>query len=253
MLKENANLTWAQDLGADTELLSGDFYIPFGRSTSHQLWSSAMVITPTLRGLFGISVDAQTKTITVNPHLPAGWSHIPVEVKRISVPGGSLSVTFVIESYGMRAMLRSEGVSDWKIKTDVSGSHVDKIDKRELLIPIGAVQIVPIADADPPIPNFGSRTHLWRVIREEWHAKSVTLLIEGEGGQTAEFSIRHPLTPLKLDVSDGLSNHAYEGQPGASLLSVGIGDPTDASAGSSLRVNFPPGEGWKTMTVTLSW
>jgi glycogen debranching enzyme len=70
MLMENANLTRAQDLGADTELLSGDFFVPFGRSTSHQLWSSAMVITPTLRGLFGISIDAQTKTITVNPHLP---------------------------------------------------------------------------------------------------------------------------------------------------------------------------------------
>ncbi len=71
MLMENANLTRAQDLGAVTELLSGDFFVPFGRSTSHQLWSSAMVITPTLRGLFGISINAQTKTITVNPHIPA--------------------------------------------------------------------------------------------------------------------------------------------------------------------------------------
>ena len=61
MLMENANLTWAQDLGADTELLSGDFYVPFGRSTSHQLWSSAMVITPTLRGLFGISMDCPSQ------------------------------------------------------------------------------------------------------------------------------------------------------------------------------------------------
>jgi hypothetical protein len=68
LLMENANLTRAQDLGAHTELLSGDFYVPLGRSTSHQLWSSAMVITPTLRGLFGISIDAATKTITVNPH-----------------------------------------------------------------------------------------------------------------------------------------------------------------------------------------
>ena len=73
LLMENANLTKAQDLGAVTELLSGDFFVPFGRSTSHQLWSSAMVITPTLRGLFGIDIDAQTKTITVNPHLPASW------------------------------------------------------------------------------------------------------------------------------------------------------------------------------------
>ncbi len=84
MLMENANLTRAQDLGADTELLSGDFFIPFGRSTSHQLWSSAMVITPTLRGLFGISIDAQTKTITVNPHLPASWDGAAVKHVRLT-------------------------------------------------------------------------------------------------------------------------------------------------------------------------
>ena len=79
LLKENANLTHAQDLGSVTELLSGDFFVPFGRSTSHQLWSSAMVITPTLRGLFGISIDAQSKTITINPHLPATWDHATVK------------------------------------------------------------------------------------------------------------------------------------------------------------------------------
>ena len=73
MLMQNVDLTWAQDPGAVTELLSGDFYVPMGRSTSHQLWSSAMVFTPTLRGLFGINLDAATNTITVNPHLPANW------------------------------------------------------------------------------------------------------------------------------------------------------------------------------------
>ena len=86
LLKENANLTWAQDLGADTELLSGDFYVPFGRSTSHQLWSSAMVITPTLRGLFGVTIDAQSKSITVNPHLPASWDH--ATINHLPLPTG---------------------------------------------------------------------------------------------------------------------------------------------------------------------
>ena len=45
-LRQNADQTSTQDLGAITELLSGAFFQPFGRSTSHQLWSSAMVITP---------------------------------------------------------------------------------------------------------------------------------------------------------------------------------------------------------------
>jgi glycogen debranching enzyme len=45
-LMQNADLTWAQDLGSVTELLSGAYFQPFGRSTTHQLWSSAMVLRP---------------------------------------------------------------------------------------------------------------------------------------------------------------------------------------------------------------
>ena len=82
-LMQNLNLTWQQDLGAVTELLSGDYFVPFGRSTSHQMWSSAMVITPAIRGLFGLSFDAEAKAIVVDPHLPATWQgatlhHVPV-------------------------------------------------------------------------------------------------------------------------------------------------------------------------------
>ncbi len=81
-LMQNADLTWAQDPGAVTELLSGQFFAPLGRSTSHQLWSSAMVISPVMRGLFGLEWDAAGKKLTVTPSLPADWDkaklhHVP--------------------------------------------------------------------------------------------------------------------------------------------------------------------------------
>ena len=66
-LMQNADLTWAQDPGAVTELLSGQFFAPLGRSTSHQLWSSAMVISPVLRGLFGLDWDAAASKLTSRP------------------------------------------------------------------------------------------------------------------------------------------------------------------------------------------
>jgi len=59
---QNADLTWAQDLGAVTELLSGEFYRWLGRSTSHQLWSSTRVLTPAIRGMFGLEWNAAEKT-----------------------------------------------------------------------------------------------------------------------------------------------------------------------------------------------
>ncbi|HTD53741.1 MAG TPA: hypothetical protein VK670_00060, partial [Silvibacterium sp.] len=42
-LRQNADLIWSQDLGSATELLSGQFFQPLGRSTAHQLWSAAMI------------------------------------------------------------------------------------------------------------------------------------------------------------------------------------------------------------------
>src|SRR5207245_960013 len=89
-LMQNANLTWAQDLGAVTELLSGEFFRWFGRSTSHQLWSSAMVVTPTLRGMFGLEWNASDHMLTVTPNLPAQWndatiSGVPLGDSRVGI------------------------------------------------------------------------------------------------------------------------------------------------------------------------
>ena len=92
-LMENADLTTAQDLGAVTELLSGAYFVPFGRSTSHQLWSSAMVITPVLRGMFGVTVDGLGHTVTVEPRLPADWGSAEVNGLRVGDSVCSLRYT----------------------------------------------------------------------------------------------------------------------------------------------------------------
>ncbi len=254
ILMENANLTRAQDLGSITELLSGDFFVPFGRSTSHQLWSSAMVITPTLRGLFGISIDAQTKTITVNPHLPAGWDRREEEVKNIQVPGGSLSLLFDAHSYvgNLRVVLYKNGVEGWTLRSGVVGSRMEKYAQNGLLLPLPPVRISGLEEGSPAV---GSRTATPRIVKEEWHPNTVSLQVEGPAGSSAHYLVAHRDSKvLKLEVSDGLSNRAEEGHPGALLTALGIGDPENIpDMGSDLQVNFPPGEGWKTITVTLTW
>ena len=45
-------------LGRTTEVLSGDYYTQLSTSTPHQIWSSAMVISPLLRGMMGLEVNA---------------------------------------------------------------------------------------------------------------------------------------------------------------------------------------------------
>ena len=91
-LMQNANLTWAQDLGSVTELLSGDFYQPLGRSSSHQMWSSAMVISPLLRGLFGLDWDALHHTLRTVPHLPAEWDS--AGLKNVPLGNGFADISY---------------------------------------------------------------------------------------------------------------------------------------------------------------
>src|SRR2546425_3352931 len=86
-LMANALLTYTNALGYVTELLSGDFNAPFGRSSHHQVWSEAMVITPTIRGLLGLEAAAGGKELRFEPQLPANWDQ--VEVRNVKA-GNSL-------------------------------------------------------------------------------------------------------------------------------------------------------------------
>jgi glycogen debranching enzyme len=82
-LSANASLTYTGALGYVTELLSGDFDTPFGRSSHHQIWSEAMVISPALRGLFGIELMDGGRTVRFAPQLPANWDYATVRNVRV--------------------------------------------------------------------------------------------------------------------------------------------------------------------------
>ncbi len=270
MLMENANLTTAQDLGAVTELLSGDFNVPFGRSTSHQLWSSAMVITPILRGLFGIDIDATTRTITVNPHLPASWTR--ASVKNIPVPGGTVSLAFSSADGQLDIRLISSGTESWRLKSGQvreapEATASTRISKTMRMTSEGAVRFsLPAIEIDqtlssldtaiaadnvvtnlpnqPPPP--GARTSRLRVLRSAYEGRKLTLDVEGLAGSEGIVSVirRGKFIPKLQDQSAE--------SPGAVNAKLLIPDE-DPSGPIPLVLHFPPGEGWKTITVTLSW
>ncbi len=231
MLMENANLTWAQDLGADTELLSGDFFVPFGRSTSHQLWSSAMVVTPTLRGLFGIDIDAQSKTITVNPHLPANWDH--AEIRNLRVGAQKVDLSFV-RSKGETMVTINGGQTGVRLisaqNPGLAGDNVRVV--REL------VEVVPFFRKPTP----ADQTQSIRVLAESYFAHQLSLTLEGPAGSHLELplALSAPAPKLRADgaVLEGQQHREDGGKP---------------VAFPSVAVSFPPGEGWKTVVVTLTW
>ncbi len=138
-LMQNADLTYAQDLGAVTELLSGEFFQPFGRSSSHQTWSSAMVLSPALRGLFGLGWDASHNRLNVDPHLPAAWDHATLH----NVPLGQARLDLDYRRTGKSIVVRAS--------SDVELCHAGKCAMRELAIPIDSEE--PSAPHSLPTPG----------------------------------------------------------------------------------------------------
>jgi glycogen debranching enzyme len=271
MLKENANLTWAQDLGADSELLSGDFFVPFGRSTSHQLWSSAMVITPTLRGLFGIEIDAQKKLITVNPQFPAGWDH--AEVINLQLPGGPASLYFVRKGE-MLEISHSNLEDSWKVVSKMPGAKATKVDELRiggkriadggdgLLIPLPGYELdAQMTTFGPNVKEEilpagtmalpGARTEKFRVLSTHYEGRKLVVEVEGRAGSDGALSLIHNRadtskhaveSALKVDAENGTAQVASRDDTGM-----------NPQAPRGLFLHFPAGEGWKTMKVTLSW
>jgi glycogen debranching enzyme len=222
-LMQTANLTTAQDLGAVTELLSGDFFAPFGRSTTHQLWSSAMVITPAVRGLFGVSFDAATHTLTVDPRLPAQWDHATLHNLRLGDRTVDLHYERTPQGWGVRAEVKDG--SAITLRSTVAGAKVSA--HGVLDVPTPGVEVGLDYGADGALPLPGARTSMLKVLRQEAGPRSLTLLLEAEGGSTQTLFLR---------------------QRGRIHAEGGTMTPE-----GKLAVHFPAGEGYVRQQVTLRW
>jgi hypothetical protein len=224
-LMQNANLTYAQDLGSVTELLSGQFYQVLGRSTAHQLWSSAMVISPVLRGMFGLEWDAAHRTLTVTPHLPADWTH--ATLRQLPFARGHLNLSFVRHGQDLTVEASGDAAGDLILRSRAAGATVEH---NTLHIPLPAVEVT-VAQHLPP---FGNETQQLKVLNEEQRAHHLTLTLAAQGSSQQTLQLRENAPNLHL-----------HGQ------NVTIGDPENGLR--TLTVMFPPAEGYKTRTVQLSW
>src|SRR5580693_2554491 len=221
-LMQNADLTWAQDLGAVTELLSGEFFRWFGRSTSHQLWSSAMVVTPTVRGMFGLEWSASEGTLTITPSLPAQWS----EAKIAGVPIGQSRVGVELRRNGsaLSVRLTGDGSKAIKLRSRAGGA---RIENGELRIPLPAAEV----GIEHGLPEAGAITSQMKILdqRESQHALQLRLSALANSNQQLSLSLNDPKIHLRTDGAEVSANF------------------------SQLQIHFPPGAGYVEKVVTLSW
>jgi hypothetical protein len=91
-LRANALLALDGSLGHVTEVLNGDYHEPLSTSTPQQIWSAAMIVSPLLRGLFGLETNAAACEITLTPHIPSDWSSFGIQ--NVEVGATTLAIRF---------------------------------------------------------------------------------------------------------------------------------------------------------------
>jgi len=217
-------LTYTNALGYVTELLSGDFNAPFGRSSHHQVWSEAMVVTPTIRGLLGLEAGAGGKELRFAPQLPANWDQ--VEVRNGAV--GNTRYDFNLSRVAGRMTIRTKRTASNavaapdKIRFTIApafplDAHVRAVTVQGRRVKFktsqtGDVQVVPVSfDMDQEsvevvfsynegtdvyveqeIPGPGTMNQGLRVLHSRADVAGLHLVLEGLGGRYYPLLVRGP-------------------------------------------------------------
>jgi hypothetical protein len=224
-LMQNVDLTYAQDLGGVTELLSGAYFQPFARSSSKQAWSSAMVVTPAVRGLFGVEADALSRVLRVSPHLPLAWEQASLRNVRIGDTkldvrlwrsGGELRVEAQAAQPAVLC-LTSASLAD-------AGPCADGPRRQwQMRMALPPVEL----EVPHQLPLPGARTAQLKVVDHRIQPARVLVALEAPGG--ALHQLRYRLN-----------------RPGARISGA-------QAEGGTLTLNFPPGDGYQTLVVSFEW
>ncbi len=90
-LRAIAHTTFDEALGRNPEVISGRLYKPLDTAVPQQFFATSMILTPLLRGMMGLEVDAPAGTLTVAPWVPPG--HEQLRVQKLAVGGVRLDLS----------------------------------------------------------------------------------------------------------------------------------------------------------------
>jgi glycogen debranching enzyme len=214
-LRANA-LLFDSPLGHFTEVLSGDYYTTISYASPHQIWSAAMVISPMLRGLFGLNVNALTHTVTLTPHLPYSWDSATIS----NVKVGEANLSFTIRrsdssiqletknsgkhavdvefspAVSMRAQVSGVEVGGHSIKSLVKQSTTDQHATISISAAPGTTSVLLTVRNDfgidyaPALPPYGAKSRNLKIISQRWSADRNTLTLQVSGRAGRHYSLR---------------------------------------------------------------
>jgi hypothetical protein len=214
-LRANALLGLDGALGHFTEVLSGDYYQSFATSSPHQIWSAAMVISPILRGLFGLQIDAEKHLVMLEPHIPADWTSVAMH--NVRVDGASVNLDYKKTSDSISIEATRTGSGDcWvefspgvSLRTEIVGVELNgrplafKVqananDQHVLVrfpVYVGPNSLVIRMKNDfgltlsSELPPLGSASRGLRVISESWNPERNRLTLDVSGRAATRYEL----------------------------------------------------------------
>jgi glycogen debranching enzyme len=248
-LRANSLLALDGSLGHVTEVLSGDYYQPLSTSSPQQIWSAAMVISPLLRGLFGLAPDAGASRLVFAPHVPADWTEFALDNVRIGASSlhiqyhktvneisleidrtgsGDCSLEFS-PALSLRAQIGDAEMNSRRVPFQIKKSDVDQHATVRVPVNAGANMLrIRLKDdfglsLSQAVPALGSSSQGLRVISEAWSPArdSLTLEVSGAAGRQYEVGMWNSAQVTSVE--------------GAELVPVKTG-----AENSSIRLSIPP-------------
>ncbi len=219
-LRANALLGFDGSLGHFSEVLSGDYYQGFSTSSPHQVWSAAMVVSPMLRGMFGLQTDAEHHQITFAPHVPADWTAFGIRNVRVSQTSvdfqyrkmrnsvtveatrkgsGDCWVQFS-PAFSLRTKILSVEMNGTPLPFKIQANDEDQHVSMRFPIHDGANSVVIRTKNDfgltltNELPPLGSTSRGLRVISSLWSSArdQLTLEVSGVPGRDYELGVWNP-------------------------------------------------------------
>ncbi|MFP5354887.1 MAG: hypothetical protein ACLGIK_06980, partial [Gemmatimonadota bacterium] len=244
-LEAIARTGFDEALGRNPEVISGRVYKPLDTAVPHQFFATSMVLTPLVRGLLGIEIDAPAGRVTVAPHLPADWDGVRVEQLAV----GDARLALRLERTGRTLALsvsRQGGASGRPITVEFApalpvgaqgvaragdGTRLEAralpgaVIARDSAVLREAVQLAVQWEGgweiSPPrhAARIGERSSALRVLSERMQGTSYRVALEGRAGMSYALRVRAPR---------GAPASASVGIPNAAAVPMRLGEPDHA-------------------------
>jgi hypothetical protein len=257
-LRSNALLTFQGSLGHFSEVLSGDYYQELSTSSPHQIWSAAMVVSPLLRGMFGLEENALTHTLSFTPHFPADWTS--VSVSNLRCGDATIQLAYTKTAEGISLQVQRTGLGECVLTfspalslraevggAELNGHHIQtnpELNAHDQHVSVS----FPVSQGESTLrirtrddfeltytatlPPIGSPSQGLRITSEMWSSSrdALTLEVEGLPGKSYDLAVWNPAQIASVD--------------GAKITKNALGDQV-------LRISVPAGTGNSYVTAKV--